>query len=66
MPDRTIQTRGGWNRFEIEVNDLEEEVRKLKDAGYSFRNEIVKGVGGKQILLNDHSGNIIVLFEYYE
>ncbi len=66
MPDGTIQTPGGWNRFEIEVNDLEEEVGRLKDAGYSFRNEIVKGVGGKQILLNDLSGNIIELFEYYE
>jgi catechol 2,3-dioxygenase-like lactoylglutathione lyase family enzyme len=63
MPDGTHQTPGGWNRFSIEVNDLEEEVQKLKKGGAHFRNEIVTGVGGKQIILDDPSGNPIELFQ---
>jgi catechol 2,3-dioxygenase-like lactoylglutathione lyase family enzyme len=48
MPDGTVQTPGGWNRFEIEVDDLELIVQKLKDAGCKFRNEIVSGIGGSR------------------
>ena len=66
MPDGTNQTPGGWNRFEIEVDDLESTVHKLKNAGCRFRNEIVSGVGGKQILLQDPSGNLVELFQFFE
>jgi catechol 2,3-dioxygenase-like lactoylglutathione lyase family enzyme len=63
MPDGQMPTPGGWNRIQIEVEDLEATVEKLKAAGASFRNEIVIGNGGKQILLNDPSGNPIELFQ---
>ena len=63
MPDGTRPQPGGWNRFAIEVADLSAEVEKLKRAGVRFRNEIVAGVGGKQILAEDPSGNPIELFE---
>ncbi len=63
MPDGRNQEPGGWNRFSIEVNDLEKMVIELKIAGAPFRNEIVTGVGGKQIILDDPSGNPIELFE---
>jgi catechol 2,3-dioxygenase-like lactoylglutathione lyase family enzyme len=66
MPDGTRQTPGGWNRFEIQVEDLESEIKRLKGAGCTFRNEIVTGVGGKQILLEDPSGNLIELFQYFK
>ncbi len=63
MPDGTHQAPGGWNRFSLEVEDLEGMVQKLKKAGAHFRNEIVIGVGGKQIILEDPSGNPIELFQ---
>jgi catechol 2,3-dioxygenase-like lactoylglutathione lyase family enzyme len=63
MPDGTQQKPGGWNRFAIEVQDLAGLVEKLRQAGIRFRNEIVTGVGGKQILVEDPSGNPIELFE---
>ncbi len=63
MTDGTIQSPGGWNRFVIEVADLEGTVRVLRAAGLNFRTEIVVGVGGKQTILNDPSGNPIELFE---
>ena len=66
MNDGTVQKSGGWNRFEIQVNDLEEKVQELKKSGCTFRNNIVKGVGGQQILLEDPSGNLVELFEYYK
>ena len=66
MSDGTIQSPGGWNRFEIEVKDLESTVDKLRKNVCIFRNEIVIGVGGKQILLEDPSGNLIELFQYYQ
>lgn len=66
MTDGTRQTPGGWNRFEIEVDDLESTVERLKGAGCTFRNEIVTGVGGKQILLEDPSGNLVELFQYFK
>ncbi len=63
MPDGTKPEPGGWNRFSIEVSDLAAMVEKLSKAGVHFRNNIVTGVGGKQIILDDPSGNPIELFE---
>jgi catechol 2,3-dioxygenase-like lactoylglutathione lyase family enzyme len=63
MPDGTLPTPGGWNRVMLELDDLEQTVESLRAAGARFRNDIVVGVGGKQILLEDPSGNPIELFE---
>lgn len=63
MPDERPPEPGGWNRLVVEVDDLETKVSELKEAGLSFRNEIVTGPGGKQILLEDGDGNPIELFE---
>jgi catechol 2,3-dioxygenase-like lactoylglutathione lyase family enzyme len=63
MPDGTLPSPGGWNRFAIEVSDLEGLVERLRRRGVCFRNEIVSGVGGKQILVEDPSGNPVELFE---
>jgi catechol 2,3-dioxygenase-like lactoylglutathione lyase family enzyme len=63
MPDGTRPQPGGWNRFSIEVADLATTVEKLRQAGAHFRNDIVTGVGGKQILVDDPSGNPVELFE---
>jgi catechol 2,3-dioxygenase-like lactoylglutathione lyase family enzyme len=63
MPDGTSQTPGGWNRFAIEVDDLDAIVTRLRQAGAHFRNDIVTGVGGKQIIVDDPSGNPIELFQ---
>jgi catechol 2,3-dioxygenase-like lactoylglutathione lyase family enzyme len=63
MPDGRVPEPGGWNRFSIEVSDLEAKVDALRTAGVHFRNEIVTGVGGKQVLVDDPSGNPIELFE---
>lgn len=63
MPDGTEPEPGGWNRFALEVSDLADTVEELRAAGAHFRNDIVTGVGGKQILLEDPSGNPIELFE---
>src|SRR6201988_2485025 len=61
MPDGTMPEPGGWNRFQLEVEDLENVVATLRDAGANFRNDVVTGVGGKQILVEDPSGNPIEL-----
>ncbi len=63
MPDGRKPEPGGWNRIQIEVADLEAEVATLRQAGARFRNDIVQGNGGKQILLDDPAGNPIELFE---
>src|ERR1700761_7235873 len=63
MPDGTVPEPGGWNRFAIEVPDLEATVARLREKGARFRNEIVTGVGGRQILAEDPSGNLVELFE---
>jgi catechol 2,3-dioxygenase-like lactoylglutathione lyase family enzyme len=63
MPDGRKPEPGGWNRIQLEVDDLASEIEDLGDAGAHFRNEIVGGRGGKQILLEDPSGNAIELFE---
>ena len=63
MPEGQRPAPGGWNRIQIEVDDLEATVEKLKSASARFRNEIVTGNGGKQILIEDPSGNPIELFQ---
>ena len=63
MPDGTKPEPGGWNRFSVEVADLASTVEVLRKAGVRFRNDIVTGFGGKQILAEDTSGNPIELFE---
>ena len=65
MPDSQIPAPGGWNRFQIEVEDLEATVEKLGNMGARFRNVIVTGNGGKQILIEDPSGNPIELFQAF-
>ncbi|MGP8001379.1 MAG: VOC family protein [Streptosporangiaceae bacterium] len=63
MPDGTLPEPGGWNRFALEVTDLAATVQQLRQSGARFRNEIVTGVGGRQILVEDPSGNPVELFE---
>ncbi len=63
MPDGTLPSPGGWNRIMLEVTDLEERVDALRRGGVRFRNPIVVGVGGNQILLEDPSGNPVELFQ---
>jgi catechol 2,3-dioxygenase-like lactoylglutathione lyase family enzyme len=63
MPDGSMPQPGGWNRFQLEVDDIDAMVSRLREHGARFRNEIVTGVGGKQILLEDPAGNPIELFE---
>jgi catechol 2,3-dioxygenase-like lactoylglutathione lyase family enzyme len=63
LPDGTLPQPGGWNRFAIEVDDLATIVAELRLKGVRFRNEIVTGVGGNQIIAEDPSGNPVELFE---
>ncbi len=63
MPDGTRPSPGGWNRFSIEVEDIASKVDELRKAGVRFRNTIVTGIGGKQILVEDPSGNPVELFQ---
>ncbi len=63
MPDGRKPVPGGWNRIQVPVADLAAEVERLRAAGLRFRNDIVKGVGGSQILLDDPSGNPIELWQ---
>ena len=63
MPDGTMPRPGGWNRFQLEVEDIEATVARLREQRARFRNEIVTGVGGKQTLVEDPAGNPIELFE---
>jgi predicted enzyme related to lactoylglutathione lyase len=63
MPDGRRPVPGGWNRILLTVSDIEAEANRLRTSGLSFRNEILKGVGGSQILLDDPSGNPIELFQ---
>jgi catechol 2,3-dioxygenase-like lactoylglutathione lyase family enzyme len=63
LPDGTRQTPGGWNRFSIEVGNLADKVERLRAAGVRFRTGIVTGLGGKQTIVEDPSGNPIELFE---
>jgi catechol 2,3-dioxygenase-like lactoylglutathione lyase family enzyme len=63
MPDGTVPQPGGWNRFQLEVDDIEAIVARLREHGARFRNDIITGVGGKQVLLEDPAGNPIELFQ---
>jgi catechol 2,3-dioxygenase-like lactoylglutathione lyase family enzyme len=63
MPDGRTPAPGGWNRIHFVVDDIAVEVDRLREAGLSFRNDIVSGPGGQQILLDDPSGNAIELFQ---
>jgi catechol 2,3-dioxygenase-like lactoylglutathione lyase family enzyme len=63
MPDGRKPAPGGWNRIHFVVDDLQSEVERLRSAGLSFRNDIVRGPGGQQILIDDPSGNPIELFQ---
>ena len=63
MDDGAQPQAGGWNRIHLIVDDLEQEVARLNEAGASFRNRMIEGPGGKQILLQDPSGNFVELFE---
>jgi catechol 2,3-dioxygenase-like lactoylglutathione lyase family enzyme len=63
MADGATPGPGGWNRIHLLVDDLAAEVARLRDAGGQFRNDIVEGPGGKQILLQDPSGNLVELFQ---
>jgi catechol 2,3-dioxygenase-like lactoylglutathione lyase family enzyme len=63
MPDGRQPVAGGWNRFVLEVDDLDSRVAVMREAGVTFRNAIVAGPGGRQILVEDPDGNVIELFE---
>ena len=63
MPDGRQPGPGGWNRIHFIVDDIDDEVRQLRDAGATFRNDILTGPGGKQILVEDPSGNPVELFQ---
>ncbi|HMJ70364.1 MAG TPA: VOC family protein [Cyclobacteriaceae bacterium] len=63
LRDGSVPAPGGWNRFQLETDNLENFVTDLKKKGASFRNDIITGQGGKQALLQDPSGNLIELFE---
>ena len=63
MPDGTVPEPGGWNRIHLIVSDIAAEVERLRAAGVTFRNDIVTGPGGQQILLEDPSGNVVELFQ---
>ncbi|MFI6657103.1 VOC family protein [Streptomyces sp. NPDC050523] len=63
MPDGTLPRPGGWNRISLQVADLDADVRRLQQAGVPFRNEPITGVGGRQVIVDDPSGNPVELFE---
>ncbi|MDQ3953201.1 MAG: VOC family protein [Actinomycetota bacterium] len=63
MPDGARPGPGGWNRIHLIVDDIDAEVARLRAAGAEFRNDVVEGPGGKQILLQDPSGNVVELFQ---
>ncbi len=63
MPDGAKPGPGGWNRIHLIVDDIDAEVARLREAGAPFRNDVIEGPGGKQVLVQDPSGNIIELFQ---
>jgi catechol 2,3-dioxygenase-like lactoylglutathione lyase family enzyme len=63
MPDGRVPEPGGWNRFALQVADLDAVVARLRAAGVRFRNDIVEGVGGRQVLVDDPAGNPVELFQ---
>jgi catechol 2,3-dioxygenase-like lactoylglutathione lyase family enzyme len=63
MPDGAVPSAGGWNRIQLPVDDIAAEVARLRAAGVGFRNDIVTGPGGRQVLLEDPSGNVVELYQ---
>ncbi len=63
MPDGTLPSPGGWNRFALEVDDVDATVAQLSQAGANFRSDVITGVGGKQAIVEDPSGNPVELFQ---
>lgn len=63
MPDGATPGPGGWNRIHLLVDDIDAEVARLRDAGAQFRNDVIEGPGGRQVLLLDPSGNVVELFQ---
>jgi catechol 2,3-dioxygenase-like lactoylglutathione lyase family enzyme len=63
MPDGSSPEPGGWNRLMLEVDQLDSEVARLRAAGVGFRSDLIEGVGGRQILVEDPSGNLVELFQ---
>ena len=63
MPDGARPSPGGWNRIHFVTSDLDAEIARLRSAGVPFRNDVVSGPGGRQILVEDPSGNLIELFQ---
>ena len=66
MPDGRQPEPGGWNRFQLRVDDLDAEVERIRGLGGHFRNDVVEGMGGRQILLEDPDGNLIELFQQHD
>ncbi len=64
MADGTVPGPGGWNRIHLVVDDIEAEVARVRDAGGTFRNDVVTGPGGSQVLVVDPSGNFVELFQF--
>lgn len=64
MPDGATPGPGGWNRVHLIVDDVDAEVARLRDAGARFRNDVIEGPGGKQVLLLDPAGNVVELFQH--
>jgi catechol 2,3-dioxygenase-like lactoylglutathione lyase family enzyme len=63
MPDGRVPEPGGWNRFQIEVDDVEAEAAALREAGATLRSNVISGVGGRQLLVEDPAGNCVELFQ---
>lgn len=63
MPDGRLPEPGGWNRFQLEVSDVASIAERLRAAGTTFRSDLITGVGGKQVIVEDPSGNPVELFE---
>jgi catechol 2,3-dioxygenase-like lactoylglutathione lyase family enzyme len=63
MPDGAVPSPGGWNRIHLITDDLDAEVARLREAGVPFRNDIIAGPGGRQVLVTDPSGNLVELFQ---
>jgi catechol 2,3-dioxygenase-like lactoylglutathione lyase family enzyme len=63
MPDGTVPEPGGWNRFQLEVDDLDAMVTRLREDGATFRGDVISGRGGRQALLQDPAGNLVELFQ---
>jgi len=63
MPDGRLPVAGGWNRFQFIVDDIEAEVERLRAAGVKFRNDVIRGPGGAQVLIEDPAGNPIEIFQ---